>query len=133
MALFNKKTAPKTQAVKASKAASAPAPKTAKTKAASRVGVPASYARVLLRPSITEKSLRATEKSIYVFLVDPRTTKKEVMKAVKEVYKVTAVKVNIVRVAPRATVSRARRRKGVSSGYKKAFVYLKKGEKIELT
>lgn len=96
-------------------------------------GETSEYTAVLRRPSITEKSLRATEKNVYVFLVDPRTTKREVAKAVKAIYGFTAQKVNIVRVAARATVSRTRRKKGVASGYKKAYVFLKKGEKIELT
>ena len=49
--------------------------------------------------------------------------------AIKAFYKVTPEKINIVR-NPSKTVF-VRGKKGVKSGVKKAYVYLKEGDKIE--
>jgi large subunit ribosomal protein L23 len=82
------------------------------------------------RPRLTEKSgLQAEQSQVYTFEITPRATKTMVKKAIAEMYKVTPVKVNIVRL-PNKNVF-ARGRKGVKSGVKKAVVYLKKGDKIE--
>ena len=86
---------------------------------------------VLLRPRITEKAALAADKSnVYVFEVSSNATKKSVSASVKESYKVTPTKVAMINVKPRRVVVRGRR--GVRAGIKKAYVSLKKGDKIEL-
>ncbi len=85
---------------------------------------------VLMNPRITEKATFSSEKSVYVFKIDPRTTKKLVEKAFVEKYKVVPVKVNTVNIPAKNIFVRGK--KGRKSGYKKAYVYLKKGEKIEI-
>lgn len=87
---------------------------------------------ILLRPHVTEKSAMGSEKGVYTFLIDRRADKKMVEKAIEEIYGVSPVKINIVNKAPRATRSRGRRGKGQESGMKKAMVYLKEGDKIEI-
>lgn len=80
---------------------------------------------------VTEKSTRLNEIGQYVFMVERSATKNEVKKAVKEIYKVDAVAVNIVnRPAKR---KRFRGLTGKQKGYKKAIVTLKEGQKIDLT
>lgn len=87
---------------------------------------------VLLKPHFTEKSVGMGEKNVYSFEVKRDATKFQVRDAVKALYNVTPVKVNIVNKLP------AHRRKGSSgrmikvSGMKKAYVYLKKGDTINL-
>ncbi len=56
--------------------------------------------------------------------------KAQVSKAVSEIYKVEPVKVNIVKNPSKRVFVRGK--KGVKSGVKKAYVYLKKGDKIEV-
>jgi large subunit ribosomal protein L23 len=73
-----------------------------------------------------------TMQSGYVFEVAQDATKRDVLAAVKALYKVTPVKVNIVVKQPRAYVARFRNRRGMKSGMKKAYVFLKKGEKIDI-
>ena len=84
---------------------------------------------MLLRPRITEKANFAAESNVHTFEISTSATKKQVLEAVKAFYKVTPVKVNIVK-NPAKTVF-VRGKKGVKSGVKKAYVYLKKGDKLE--
>ena len=89
-------------------------------------------ARVLRRPRITEKATLQAEKRVYVFEVASAATKKSIAEAVKRFYKVTPVKVNVTKIPAKKFFLRARRQKGVKTGGKKAYVYLKKGDKIEV-
>ncbi len=84
---------------------------------------------VLLRMRVTEKAALLTEKNGYTFLVADGATKPQIKAAVKELYKVTPVQVNVLAGINKNVVRRGR--KGVKSAHKKAVVYLKKGDKIE--
>ncbi len=84
----------------------------------------------LLRPRITEKaSQKVAENNVYVFEVPVGVSKKEIGKAITDFYKVTALKIAVVPI-PRKEVT-VRGKKGMTKGGKKAYVYLKKGDKIE--
>ncbi|MEM9336460.1 MAG: 50S ribosomal protein L23 [Patescibacteria group bacterium] len=85
---------------------------------------------VIKKPRITEKAVRKTEHSVYTFEVDKAATKYDVRDAVKALYNVTPVKVNIVNKLPRKKLSRSRGRVVSQKGLKKAYVYLKPGETI---
>lgn len=87
------------------------------------------YASVILKPHITEKAASITSESAYTFVVAPTANKQEVKKAVREIYNIEPVRVNIVNIPSKRVTQRGRR--GVKSGYKKAIVYLKKGDRIE--
>jgi large subunit ribosomal protein L23 len=88
--------------------------------------------RIIVAPFITEKAVQMTVNNVYVFEVAMDATKNDVKNAIRALYKVSPRKVNIVRRAPRKFVSRFRNRRGTKKGVKKAYVYLKKGEKIDL-
>lgn len=84
---------------------------------------------LILGARITEKSALSADKNQYTFNVDNNANKNEIKKAIKTLYKVTPVKVSIVKVSGKKVM-----RGGVSgfkSGGKKAVVHLKKGDKIE--
>ena len=89
-------------------------------------------AAVIVGPRITEKSVGMSEQNVYTFVVKSSATKFQVRDAVKALYDVTPVKVNIV------NKKAAKRVKGFSGkmvhdkGMKKAYVYLKKGDTINL-
>jgi len=87
---------------------------------------------IIKAPRITEKAVYMTMNHAYVFEVAQDATKNDVIAAIKALYGVTPRKVNIVRKKARRYVARFRNRKGIKSGMKKAYVYLKKGEKIDL-
>lgn len=82
------------------------------------------------KPWITEKSTRLNEEGKYVFLIKQDGSKNEVKKMVKEIYGVDAVNVNVVNVPPKSR--RYRGLKSEKSGYRKAIVTLKEGQKIDL-
>ena len=84
---------------------------------------------VLINPRVTEKATFLKEENVYVFNVSPKSNKKDIAEAVLTFYKVTPKKIRVVRI-PRKKVF-VRGKKGVKSGGKKAYVYLKEGDKIE--
>ncbi len=86
---------------------------------------------VLLRAHVTEKAALSADRSgVYVFDVSENSNKTSIAASVKAVYKVTPVKVRVTKIMPKAVFVRGKR--GVKKGGKKAYVYLKKGDKIEL-
>ena len=87
-------------------------------------------ALIIKKPRITEKSgIQAEMLGVYTFEVTAEANKKNITKAIKEIYKVTPVKVNITHLPAKKVFSRGK--VGMRSGVKKAVVYLKKGDKIE--
>lgn len=85
---------------------------------------------LIKKPLITEKATDLSGAGKYVFAVGPSATKNEVRKAVYEIYRVTAAKVNIVNLP-----GKSRRFRGLKSrkgGMKKAVVTLKAGQKIDV-
>lgn len=89
----------------------------------------AKYSDILLRPRITEKAGFVAEKNVYTFEVAPKASKSQIFNAVKAFYEVTPLKVNIAKNPAKEVFIRGK--KGIRAGVKKAFVYLKKGDKIE--
>lgn len=87
--------------------------------------------KVLLKPRITEKAALGADKSgVYVFNVAKSATRKSVAASVRDSYKVIPVKVHIAAVPSKRVFVRGKW--GVKGGGKKAYVYLKKGDKIEI-
>lgn len=91
---------------------------------------PASH--ILLTPRITEKGAYLSEKGAYVFNVAKTANKKEIAEAITEIFKVTPRMVRTVTIPAKQVFTRGTNRWGKTAGGKKAYVYLKKGEVIEL-
>jgi len=88
---------------------------------------------VLRHARVTEKATLLSEKGVYVFDVEPRATKKDVAEAVKALYQVTPRKIHMVRIPSKKTRIRGAQNKfGVKSGGKKAYVFVKKGDTIDI-
>lgn len=87
---------------------------------------------VLLKPRITEKAVKQGEHNVYTFIVHKDATKFDVRDAVVAFFKVTPVKVNIVNKSARQYLSRSKGRTVTQKGMKKAYVYLKAGDSIEI-
>jgi large subunit ribosomal protein L23 len=81
---------------------------------------------------VTEKSamVAGANISVYTFEVAREATKPMIIAAIKAKYQVTPKQVNIINVPRRRVVVRGKR--GVRSGMKKALVFLKAGDKIEV-
>lgn len=87
---------------------------------------------VVMRPRITEKAVNMSEKNVYTFEVRRDATKFQVRDAVKALYNVTPVKVNIVNKKPAKRMVGLRGSVKHVPGVKKAYVYLKQGDTINV-
>ncbi len=83
----------------------------------------------ILTKRVTEKSGILSTKNAYTFLVPMDSNKSAIIAAFKKEYKKNPTKVSIARM-PSKPLFRAGR-PAWKSGYKKAVVTLKKGDKIE--
>ncbi len=86
---------------------------------------------IIKGPLITEKLDKAREKQRqYSFVVDQEATKLDVARAVSTLFKVTVE--NVRTAIMRGKIKRVGKSMGKRSNFKKAFVTLKEGDKIEL-
>lgn len=85
---------------------------------------------VLRRPVITEKSMTQAEDGLYTFEVDRRANKKQVKEAVEKAFDVTVEKVAIINVQGKKR--RWGRKVVETSGWKKALVTLREGDRIQI-
>jgi len=90
--------------------------------------------KVLIEAVLTEKaSDLAANVNQYTFKVYSQADSFAIKNAVEETFDVTVTRVNTLTVKSKSKTDRARRGKvGTKSGYKKAIVTLKEGDKIEL-
>lgn len=86
---------------------------------------------VLLKPRVTEKAvLQQEKKNVYAFNVEKDATKKSIIASVKAAYKVMPLSVRMVSIPAKRKFFRGAW--GTKGGGKKAYVYLKKGDKIDV-
>lgn len=113
----------KTKSAKKTKASSTSAPRISKR----------DLTWVLKGPRITEKGAIVAEKNnSYTFNVNTSATKTDIKAAIEHIYKVVPKKIAIIKIPSKKVQVRGQRGKlGTKSGGKKAYVYLKKGDKIE--
>lgn len=89
------------------------------------------YRDVILRPIITEKSMRLMEQeNKYTFEVAKGSNKTEVKIAIAKIFDVTVEQVNILNVRPKD--KRVGRYAGKTKAVRKAIVKLAEGQTIEL-
>jgi len=93
------------------------------------INLKAKYADILIKPRVTEKASMMLEKNVYAFEISPKANKKEVASAISAYFKVNPLKIRIVRNPAKKVFVKGK--KGIKSGVKKAYVYLKKGDKLE--
>ena len=87
-------------------------------------------AQVLLAPVVSEKSYHQITENRYTFKVHKDAHKTQVRQAVEELFEVKVERVNVIKV--QAKPKRRGLIKGTRSGWKKAIVELKAGEKIDI-
>lgn len=92
--------------------------------------------RVIIEPVLSEKANAAKESKDYkryTFKVDPKANKKEIVAAVKELFKVDCTSCNTMNIGGKPKFSRGKggNVKGYTSSWKKAIVTLKKGQSIQ--
>lgn len=88
--------------------------------------------QVIKKPLLTEKTMAAREgtSTLYTFAVDRQADKPSIRKAVEKLFKVHVKKINTAII--RGKMKRVGRSEGQRSNWKKAWVELAPGEKIEL-
>ncbi len=86
-------------------------------------------AQFLLQPHITEQSTDLAKKNVYTFKVNPSANKVIIKKAIKEMYGFEPIKIRVINTHSKKRSVRGKI--GTKSGFKKALVYLKEGDKIE--
>ena len=87
-------------------------------------------AQILIKPVVSEKSYSLINDHKYSFRIHPDAHKTQVRQAVEELFDVTVVAVNIVKMPPKP--KRRGLIKGTQAGWKKAIVELKAGDTIEI-
>jgi large subunit ribosomal protein L23 len=88
------------------------------------------YDAILIEPVLSEKSNIMREKGQYVFKVNPRANKFEIMEAVRVLFKVHPLACRVMNVASKPKKQRGRA--GLTAEWKKAIVKLEKGETIHV-
>ena len=86
--------------------------------------------RVLMRPIVTEKSAKLASEGVYTFQVAPGVGKVHVRQAVKALYGAQPVRVNILNQKGKRV--RFGKTRGQRNHWRKAYVYLKKGQHIDV-
>jgi len=86
--------------------------------------------QILINPQITEKTTMLGQKNQYIFRVVRGANKNEIKKAIEKIYGVRVVDVKIINLPGKKR--RIGRISGWKSGYKKAIVKIKEGQKIEV-
>lgn len=83
----------------------------------------------VIRPHVTEKTTAAKDwGNAYGFIVRSNATKPSIKSEIEKMYKVHVAHINVARMPRKAR--RLGKSHGYVSGYKKALVYLKKGDTI---
>ncbi len=85
---------------------------------------------ILIKPVLTEKTNIEKENHKYVFKVNKRANKLQIINAVKKLFDVHPVKCNIINVAKKP--KRERNRSGFTAVWKKAIITLPKDEIINI-
>jgi large subunit ribosomal protein L23 len=85
---------------------------------------------IILRPIVTEKAAHLAAEGQYVFAIAPHATKVQVKNAIRIMYGMTPISVNMQVVEGKAV--RFGRSLGKRKNWKKAIVTLPEGKKIEV-
>ncbi len=85
---------------------------------------------VIISPRVTEKAARVAGDNVYTFNVVPTASKIEIAKAIQDIYGVVPVRVTTSTLKYKPVARRGIF--GHKGGGKKAMVYLKKGDTIDI-
>jgi large subunit ribosomal protein L23 len=88
------------------------------------------HEKIIKKTLITEKADRLREINVYQFEVTSRATKSQIKEAVEKLFNVEVLHVKTANLPGKPR--RLGRSEGYKSGYKKASVMLKEGQKIEI-
>lgn len=88
----------------------------------------------LVSPRVTEKATDLQSlHNAYVFDISASATKNDIAQAVRQMYKITPLKIRVVTVRSKTKRNARTGKTGVQSGGRKAYVFLKKGDSITIS
>ncbi len=87
---------------------------------------------VIIRPLVTEKSMKDVGEGLYTFIVAKNATKTQIKKALKDAFNVNVVSIKTSIAKGKKKKVGVRRREVTDTILKRAIVMLKKGEKIAM-
>ncbi|MBI4565130.1 MAG: 50S ribosomal protein L23 [Planctomycetes bacterium] len=87
---------------------------------------------VLRKPLVTEKSMGQQQKNVYTFIVGMDANKLQVKHAVEKIYNVKVADVRTVRIKGKRKRMKNMLLEGRRNDWKKAFVTLKEGFRLEI-
>ncbi|QMU99253.1 50S ribosomal protein L23 [Borrelia sp. A-FGy1] len=92
---------------------------------------------IIISPMLTEKTnIQRENMNVYAFRVKKQANKKEVSAAIKELFNVVPISCNVINIKSKNKLVVSRKGypigKGKTSSWKKAYVYLKKEDKIDI-
>lgn len=91
------------------------------------------YRSIILRPVVTEKSMReAEQRNTYTFEVHPAANKVEIRRAIEGMFNVAVIDVNTMQVRGKQRRRSYRHRTGHTAQRKKALVTLAEGDRIDV-
>jgi len=87
---------------------------------------------VIKKPVVTEKSMANQQKSVYTFIVAPDATKPEVKHSVEKAFNVKVEEVRTVQVKGKYKRMKNQLLQGKRKDWKKAYVTLKEGFRLDI-
>ena len=87
---------------------------------------------VIRKPVVTEKSMANQQKSVYTFIVSPDATKPEVKQSVEKAFNVKVEEVRTVKVKGKYKRMKNQLLQGKRKDWKKAYVTLKEGFRLDI-
>ncbi len=88
--------------------------------------------QVIRKPLVTEKSMAGQQRSVYTFIVDVRATKPEVSNAVEKAFSVKVDTVRTTNVKGKHKRMKNMFLEGKRRDWKKAYVTLKEGYRLDI-
>lgn len=87
--------------------------------------------KIVIKPFITEKTYALAARGWYTFVVAREARKKEIGREIGRLYHVTVTDARTTRVHGKVRRTGAKQQPAVKADWKKAFVHLAKGQRIE--
>lgn len=87
---------------------------------------------LILKPHITEKTVKLTSKGIFTFLIEKKSRKEDLRKLIEKLFSVNVVSINTVSIKGELKKNFKSNTYYTKKFTKKALIKLKKGQKIDL-
>lgn len=87
---------------------------------------------LIKKPLISEKSMKLAKMGLYTFLVDRSISRNKIAQLVENYFKVDVLEVKVANYKDKVKLQKSRKGMYKLSGFKKAIVKVKPGQKIDL-